>query len=45
MIKDLDLLNREYKKTAVYGHFGREDKNFTWENTDKVEKLKQSFST
>ena len=44
VIKDLDLLHRDYKKTAVYGHFGREDENFTWEKTDKVEDLKQSLS-
>jgi len=34
----LDLLNTEqisYRKTAAYGHFGREDAGFTWENTDK----------
>ena len=43
VIKDLDLLKRNYKKTAVYGHFGREDENFTWEKTDKVEKLKQAL--
>jgi S-adenosylmethionine synthetase len=38
----LDLLNAEkikYKKTAAYGHFGREHEGFTWENTDKVEAL------
>ncbi|MEE9494003.1 MAG: methionine adenosyltransferase [Gammaproteobacteria bacterium] len=39
----LDLLNTnriEYRKTAAYGHFGREDAGFTWELTDKAEKLR-----
>ena len=39
----LDLLNSEqikYRKTASYGHFGRENEGFTWENTDKAEALK-----
>ncbi len=39
----LDLLNTDkikYQKTAAYGHFGREDEGFTWENTDKAEALK-----
>ena len=44
IIKDLDLLHREYKKTSVYGHFGREDSNFTWEKTDKVAQLKQALN-
>ena len=44
VIKDLDLLNQNYQKTAVYGHFGREDKNFTWEKTDKISPIKQSLS-
>ena len=30
-----------YKKTAAYGHFGREDEDFTWEKTDKAEILKK----
>ncbi|QYZ65441.1 MAG: S-adenosylmethionine synthetase [Gammaproteobacteria bacterium (ex Lamellibrachia satsuma)] len=39
----LDLLNSEqikYRKTAAYGHFGREDEGFTWEKTDKADALK-----
>ncbi|HHH42930.1 MAG TPA: methionine adenosyltransferase [Gammaproteobacteria bacterium] len=39
----LDLLNADkikYRKTAAYGHFGREHEGFTWENTDKAEILK-----
>lgn len=41
MIATLDLLRPIYKKTAAYGHFGRKDKDFTWEKTDKVELLRK----
>jgi S-adenosylmethionine synthetase len=44
ILKMLDLLNSEkiqYRKTAAYGHFGREDEGFTWENTDKAEMLRE----
>ena len=41
IIASLDLLRPIFKKTAAYGHFGREDPEFTWERTDKVEELKQ----
>ncbi len=37
----LDLLKPRYKKSASYGHFGREDELFTWEKTDKVETLRK----
>jgi S-adenosylmethionine synthetase len=40
IIQHLDLLRPIYKKTAAYGHFGRERPEFTWENTDKAEELK-----
>jgi S-adenosylmethionine synthetase len=40
IIESLDLLRPIYRKTAAYGHFGREDADFTWEKTDKVEELK-----
>jgi S-adenosylmethionine synthetase len=40
IIKQLDLLKPQYLDTACYGHFGREDKNFKWEETDKVSQLK-----
>jgi S-adenosylmethionine synthetase len=40
IIKMLDLRRPIYKKTAAYGHFGRDDKDFTWERLDKVEELK-----
>ena len=39
IIKNLDLLNRNYQATACYGHFGRELDNFTWEKTDKATQL------
>lgn len=41
MIKTLDLLRPIYIKTACYGHFGRTEKEFTWERLDKVELLKR----
>jgi S-adenosylmethionine synthetase len=40
IIQHLDLLRPIYKKTAAYGHFGRERDEFTWEKTDKAEELK-----
>ena len=44
IIKDLDLRRPIYRNTAAYGHFGRSDKDFTWEQTDKAEELKQLCS-
>lgn len=41
IIRDLDLRRPIYKKTAAYGHFGRNDDDFTWENTDKAARLKE----
>jgi len=40
LIEMLDLLHPIYTPTATYGHFGREEPNFTWERTDKAELLK-----
>lgn len=40
IIKTLDLLRPIYQKTASYGHFGRSEKEFTWEKTDKAKYLK-----
>lgn len=40
IIRDLKLLRPIYQKTAAYGHFGREDADFTWESTDKAEVLR-----
>jgi S-adenosylmethionine synthetase len=42
IIAQLDLKRPIYKKTASYGHFGRNEPEFTWEKTDKAETLKQS---
>jgi S-adenosylmethionine synthetase len=41
IIRTLDLLRPIYKKTAAYGHFGRNEPEFTWEKTDKAEILRQ----
>ncbi|MEC9205779.1 MAG: methionine adenosyltransferase [Pseudomonadota bacterium] len=44
IIDSLDLLNKKYYPTAVFGHFGREGANFSWEQTDKIDILKdQAF--
>ena len=40
IIRDLDLRRPIYEKTAAYGHFGREDHDFTWERTDKAAALR-----
>jgi len=40
IIQMLDLLRPIYSKTAAYGHFGREEPEFTWERTDKAAALK-----
>jgi S-adenosylmethionine synthetase len=42
MIKKLDLRRPIYLPTAAYGHFGREEKNFTWEKLDSVEMIKKA---
>ena len=42
IIRDLDLLRPIYAKTAAYGHFGREEPEFTWEATDKVGALRDA---
>ena len=42
LIKMLDLLRPIYAATAAYGHFGREEPNFTWEKTDKAEVLRKA---
>jgi S-adenosylmethionine synthetase len=40
ILRDLELRRPIYSKTAVYGHFGRDDHDFTWERTDKAEALR-----
>ena len=42
IIRDLDLRRPIYRKTAAYGHFGRADKDFTWERTDRVKALAEA---
>ena len=44
IIDELDLLRPIYSKTAAYGHFGRNDADFTWERTDKVDELKAAIA-
>ncbi len=41
IIDSLDLLRPIYRKTASYGHFGREDEDFTWEKLDRVDNIKE----
>jgi len=41
MIRHLKLLRPIFKKTACYGHFGRNDPDFTWERTDRVDDLRE----
>ena len=43
LVEMLDLKRPIYRKTAAYGHFGREDADFTWEKTDKAEALKAAL--
>ena len=43
LVDMLDLKRPIYRKTAAYGHFGREDADFTWEATDKAEALKAAL--
>jgi S-adenosylmethionine synthetase len=45
IINHLDLLRPIYRKTAVFGHFGRDDPDFTWERTDKAEILRKESAT
>ena len=42
ILRDLDLRRPIYAKTAAYGHFGRDDHDFTWERTDKAGALRQA---
>ena len=41
IIEELDLIRPIYRKTASYGHFGREEPEFSWERTDKVDELRE----
>ncbi|NMC85116.1 MAG: methionine adenosyltransferase [Anaerolineaceae bacterium] len=42
IIRDLDLRKPIYQKTAAYGHFGRDDVKFTWEETNKADELRRA---
>jgi S-adenosylmethionine synthetase len=42
LVKMLDLKRPIYLPTAAYGHFGRENENFTWEKTDKADLLRKA---
>lgn len=43
IIRDLDLLRPVYRRTAAYGHFGRDVEGFTWERTDRVDALRAAI--
>jgi S-adenosylmethionine synthetase len=43
IIRDLDLRRPIYKRTAAYGHFGRADKEFTWERTSRLDDVKSAL--
>ena len=43
IIRQLDLRRPIYRRTAAYGHFGRSDKEFTWERTTKLDEVKQAL--
>jgi S-adenosylmethionine synthetase len=45
IIDHLQLLRPIYRKTAVFGHFGRDDPDFTWERTDKAEELGKALKS
>jgi S-adenosylmethionine synthetase len=42
ILRDLDLRRPIYAKTAAYGHFGRDDHDFTWERVDKADVLRDA---
>jgi S-adenosylmethionine synthetase len=44
IIETLDLRKPQFKQTASYGHFGREDLNLNWENVDKIDLIKKNLS-
>ena len=45
IIENFDLRKPKFRKTAAYGHFGREEEGFTWEAKDKVEAIKDVAKT
>src|SRR5438093_2660776 len=44
IIRDLDLRRPIYRRTAAYGHFGRNEKEFTWERLDRLDDVKQALN-
>jgi S-adenosylmethionine synthetase len=44
IIRDLDLRRPIYRATSAYGHFGRSEKDFTWERTDRADELRRLCS-
>ena len=42
ILRDLDLGRPIFAKTAAYGHFGRDERDFTWERTDQADALRQA---
>ena len=44
IIRDLDLRRPIFEKTAAYGHFGRNDPDFTWEATNRTDELKAAVA-
>jgi S-adenosylmethionine synthetase len=44
IIRDLDLRRPIFRKTAAYGHFGRDDADFTWEATNRVDELRAAVA-
>jgi S-adenosylmethionine synthetase len=40
ILRDLDLKRPIYRKTAAYGHFGRQDSDFTWETLSRLKEFK-----
>jgi S-adenosylmethionine synthetase len=42
IIEGLELLRPIYERTAAYGHFGRTEKDFTWERTDRKDALRDA---
>ena len=43
IIRDLDLRRPIYRRTAAYGHFGRADKEFTWERLSRLDQMKSAL--
>ncbi|HVF14857.1 MAG TPA: methionine adenosyltransferase domain-containing protein, partial [Acidimicrobiales bacterium] len=43
IIRDLDLRKPIYRRTAAYGHFGRSDKEFTWEHLTRLDDVKSAL--